>query len=142
MTKFQTKEQFLVLAGGRIRCHRCQAVSKRTGLQCSAPSMRSAGRAVCAKHGGKSTGPKTEAGRRRIAAAQLKHGLCTKEAIAQRQEIAARLAQLEDVMHLTGMTKAGRTRGRKPIRYEPVLSLEDAPRMLGIGRNRADEDEQ
>lgn len=140
MTKFQTKEQYLVLAGGRIRCQRCQAKSKRSGLQCSAPAM--AGKSVCSKHGGKSTGPKTEAGRRRIAAAQLKHGLCTKEAIAQRQEIAARLAQLEDVMHLTGMTNAGRTRGRKPIRYEPVLSLEDVPRLLGISRNRADDDEQ
>lgn len=140
MTKFQTKEQYLVLAGGRIRCHRCQAKSKRTGLQCRAPSI--SGKVMCARHGGKSTGPKTEAGRRRIAAAQLKHGLCTKEAIAQRQEIAARLAQLEDVMHLTGMTTAGKTRGRKPIRYEPVLSLEEVPRLLGIGRNRADEDDQ
>lgn len=138
MTKFQTKEQYLVLAGGRIRCHRCQAKSKRSGLQCSAPSM--AGKSVCSKHGGKSTGPKTEAGRRRIAAAQLKHGLCTKEAIAQRQEIAARLAQLEDVMHLSGMTTAAKTRGRKPIRYEPVISLEDVPRLLGIGRNRSNEE--
>ena len=138
----KTKEQYLVLAGGRIRCHRCQAVSKRTGLQCSAPSMRSAGRAVCARHGGKSTGPKTEAGRRRIAAANLKHGLYTKTAIAQRQEIAARIAALEDVMGLTGRTTAARTRGRKPIRYEPVLSLEDVPRLLGIGRNRTDDDER
>ena len=140
MSKYEPKEKYLLLAGGRIQCFRCQAKSKRTGLQCRAPSM--SGKVMCAKHGGKSTGPKTEAGRRRIAAAQLKHGLCTKQAIAQRQEIAVRLAQLEDVMHLTGMTKAGRTRGRKPIRYEPVLSLEDAPQMLGISRNRADEDEQ
>ena len=138
MAKFQPKEQFLVLAGGRIRCHRCQAKSKRTGLQCRAPSM--SGKVMCARHGGKSTGPKTEAGRRRIAAANLKHGLCTKAAIAKRQEIAARIAALEDVMHLTDMTTAARTRGRKPIRYEPVLSLEDVPRLLGIGRNRVDED--
>lgn len=98
------------------------------------------GKVMCAKHGGKSTGPRTEAGRRRIAAAQLKHGLCTKEAIAQRQEIAARLAALEDAMHVLEMTSAPRTRGRKPIRYEPVISLEDVPRLLGIGRDRADED--
>lgn len=130
------KEQYLILAGGRIRCHRCQAKSKRTGLQCRAPSM--SGKVMCARHGGKSTGPKTEAGRQRIAAANLKHGLFSKYAIAQRQEIAAKLAQLEDVMHLTEMTNAPRTRGRKPIRYEPVLSLEDVPRLLGIGRNRVD----
>lgn len=134
----KNKERLLVLGGGRIRCLRCQAKSKRTGLQCSAPAM--AGKSVCYRHGGASTGPQTEAGRRRIAAANLKNGLYTAKAIAQRQEIAARLAQLEDVMHLSGMTNAPRTRGRKPIRYEPVLSLEEVPRLLGIGRNRTDED--
>ena len=134
----KTKEQYLVLAGGRIRCHRCQAKSKRTGLQCRAPAM--SGKVMCARHGGKSTGPKTEAGRRKIAAANLKHGLYTKGAIEKRQEIAARIAQLEDVMHLTGMTTTGKTRGRKPVRYEPVISLDDVPRLLGIGCNRADED--
>ena len=134
----KTKETYLVLAGGRIRCHRCQAKSKRTGLQCNAPSM--SGKAVCYRHGGGSTGPRTEAGRRKIAAANLKHGLYTKNAVAYRQEVAARIAQLEDVMHLTGMATAGKTRGRKPVRYEPVLSLEDVPRLLGIGRTRSDDD--
>lgn len=138
MSKYEPKEKYLLLAGGRIQCFRCQAKSKRTGLQCRAPSMT--GKVMCAKHGGKSTGPRTEAGRRRIAAAHLKHGLCTKEAIAQRQEAAARLAQLEDAMYLLDMSEAPRTRGRKPMRYEPLLSLEDIPRMLGIGRNRIDED--
>ena len=138
MSKYEPKEKYVLLAGGRIQCFRCQAKSKRTGLQCRAPSM--SGKVMCARHGGKSTGPKTGAGRREIAAANLKHGLYTKKAIAQRQEIAARIAQLEDVMHLTGMTTAAKTRGRKPIRYEPVIRLEDVPRLLGIGRNRADED--
>ena len=138
MSKYEPKEKYLLLAGGRIQCFRCQAKSKRTALQCRAPAM--AGKSVCYRHGGASTGPKTEAGRRRIAAANLKHGLCTKKAIAQRQEIAARIAALEDVMHLTGMTNAARTRGRKPIRFEPVLSLEDVPRLLGISRNRLDEE--
>ena len=142
MTKFQTKEQYLVLAGGRIRCHRCQAVSKRTGLQCSAPSMRSAGRAVCYRHGGASTGPRSEAGKRKIAAAQLKHGLHSKSAIAQRQEIAARLAMLEDAMHVLEMTNAPRTRGRKPRLYEPVMSAADFIRVFGIGCDRADDDDQ
>jgi hypothetical protein len=134
------KEGYLVLAGGRIRCHRCQARSKRTGVQCKAPSM--SGKAVCAKHGGLSTGPRTEAGKRRIAAAQFKHGLYTQSAIAQRQEIAARIAQLEDVMHLTGMTDAPRTRGRKPTGYEPIMSLEDVPRLLRICCNRSNEEGQ
>jgi hypothetical protein len=134
------KETYLVLAGGRIRCHRCQAKSKRTGLQCSAPSI--AGKVMCRAHGGKSTGPKTEAGRRKIAAAQLKHGLYTKSAIAKRQEVAARIAQLEDVMILTGTLNGTKTRGRKPARYEPILSLEDMPRLLRTCCNRVDDDEQ
>lgn len=134
----KNKEQLLILGGGRIRCLRCQAKSKRTGLQCGSPAM--AGKSVCYRHGGASTGPRTEAGRRKIAAANLKNGLHTAKAIAQRQEIAARLAAIEDIMHITGMTNAPRTRGRKPLRYEPVLSLEDVPRLLGIGRNRSGED--
>lgn len=139
MNKNEPKEIYLETAGGRIRCRRCSARSKRTGLQCKSPAM--AGKAVCSKHGGRSCGPKTEAGRSRIAAAHLKHGLCTKDAIAKRQEIAARLCQLEDVMYLANMTNAPRTRGRKPTRYEPVMSLEDVSRALGIGCDREDDDE-
>lgn len=135
MTKYQSKEKLLITAGGRIYCHRCQATSKRTGLQCRSPSL--SGKSCCARHGGRSTGPRTETGKRKIAAAQLKHGLYSKSAIAYRQEVAARLAVLEDVMHLTGMTKAPRTRGRKPIRYEPVLSLDDVPRMIATRFSRA-----
>ena len=134
----KNKERLLVLGGGHIRCLRCQAKSKRTGLQCRAPAM--AGKSVCYRHGGASTGPRTEAGRRKIAAANLQHGLFTKEAIALRQEVAAKLCQLEDVMILNGMLNGAKTRGRKPIRYEPVLSLEDVPRLFGIGRIRADDD--
>lgn len=138
MSKYEPKEKYLLLAGGRIQCFRCQAKSKRTGLQCRAPSM--SGKVMCAKHGGKSTGPRTEAGKRRIADAHLKHGLCTKEAIALRQEAAARLAQLEDAMYLLGMSEAPRTRGRKPLRHQPIMSSEDFLRVFGIGCNRSDDD--
>lgn len=137
MNKYEPKEKYLLLAAGRIRCFRCQAKSKRTGLQCRAPAM--SGKVMCKSHGGASTGPRTEAGKRRIADAHLKHGLYTKDAIAQRQEAAARLAQLEDAMFLLGMSEAPRTRGRKPLHYEPLLSLEGIPRMLGIGCNRVDD---
>lgn len=136
MSQYQPKEKLLVTAGGRIYCHRCQAKSKRTGLQCSAPAM--AGKVMCKAHGGSSTGPRTEAGRRKIAAAQLKHGLYSKSAIAQRQEVAAQIAELEDAMHVLGMSNAPRTRGRKPIRYEPVISLDDLPRMIATRFSRAD----
>ena len=43
----------------------------------------------CHLHGGKSTGPRTDKGRARIAAAHFKHGNRTKQAIAERRESAA-----------------------------------------------------
>ena len=51
---------FLTL-GGRVLCTQCKAMSKRTRLRCRAPAIK--GKAVCRFHGGKSTGPKTKAGR-------------------------------------------------------------------------------
>ena len=53
---------------------RCGAKCKRTGLPCRAPAM-SNGR--CRMHGGKSTGPKTAAGKKRIRYNALKHGRYT-----------------------------------------------------------------
>ncbi len=61
---------------------RCGAKSKRHGRACVQPAM-SNGR--CRFHGGKSTGPKTEAGRLKIAQAHYKHGLYTAEAKAERR---------------------------------------------------------
>jgi len=83
---------WLNTAGGKITCPRCQAMSKRTGLQCGAPAMR--GKTKCAYHGGKSTGPKTEAGRRRIVAALTKHG---RESRAQRERRALKLRELKEL---------------------------------------------
>jgi hypothetical protein len=57
-----------------------------------APAMKN-GR--CRLHGGKSTGPLTEAGKRRISLAHLKHGLSTKEAISSRKEFRALLKTLK-----------------------------------------------
>jgi hypothetical protein len=50
----------------------------------------------CRLHGGKSTGPKTQAGKERIGRAHLKHGLYTKEAIASKNEFKALLKVLEN----------------------------------------------
>jgi len=61
---------------------RCGAKTRK-GLPCLCPAMKN-GR--CRLHGGKSTGPKTEAGKKRIGRAQFKHGLYTKEAIASKRE--------------------------------------------------------
>ena len=59
---------------------RCGARTN-AGTPCQRPSVKRTGR--CARHGGKSTGPRTAEGRARIAAAQLKHGRLTKEARAE-----------------------------------------------------------
>ena len=66
------REPFMTLAAGRIRCSRCQALSKRTKRQCGAPSVR--GKRVCRFHGGKSTGPITIDGKLRCAKAKTIHG--------------------------------------------------------------------
>ena len=108
-------ELTLTLAGGRIRCCRCQALSKRTKNQCQAPAMR--GKTKCRFHGGKSTGPKTQAGRMSIAASRTVHGQETREIRKQRSAALLRIALLEDLMYLLRMTTAPRIRGRKPHGY-------------------------
>jgi hypothetical protein len=51
------KEKIPSTAGGRIKCPRCQATSKRTKLQCDRPALK--GKGICNFHGGKSIDPKT-----------------------------------------------------------------------------------
>lgn len=65
--------QFLLTtAGGHITCLRCNAMSKRTRVQCGGPAV--SGKTKCRFHGGLSTGPKTELGRQICAAAKTIHG--------------------------------------------------------------------
>jgi hypothetical protein len=112
-------EQTLKTLGGRVICQRCQAKSKRTKLQCAAPALK--GKRVCKTHGGRSTGPKTEAGRQRCAEAKTIHGRETREARTERSLAAARLAVLEAVGHKLGFMNGARTRGRKPHKMNQVL---------------------
>jgi hypothetical protein len=97
-------DDVLLLANQRIRCRRCRAQSKRTKSRCGAPAMR--GKKVCATHGGKSTGPKTEQGKANSAKANLKHGKYTKQAQTEHSEASAQLSQLEDAMYLLGLSNA------------------------------------
>lgn len=98
--------------GGRVVCQCCQAKSKRTKQQCRAPAIK--GKQVCKTHGGKSTGPKTQAGRQRCADARTIHGNETRQARTERSLGAARLAVLEAVGHKMGLISGTRTRGPKP----------------------------
>ena len=90
------REPFMILASGRIRCSRCQALSKRTKQQCGAPSVR--GKRVCRFHGGKSTGPKTDEGRKRCGIAKTVHGGETRAIRAKRAQKMAELKKLEQII--------------------------------------------
>ena len=74
-------ELTLTTAGGRIVCRRCNAMSKRTKIQCGGPAMQ--GKTKCKFHGGLSTGPLTNEGKLRCAQAKTKYGNDTR---ADRQE--------------------------------------------------------
>ena len=65
----------------------------------------------CFYHGGKSSGPKTEAGRLSSAKAKTIHGRETREARSKRSLASARLAVLEAVGFGIGLLKGPRTRG-------------------------------
>ena len=83
---------FLTL-GGRVQCTQCNAMSKRTRQRCQAPAIK--GKTKCRFHGGKSTGPKTKAGRARIAAAHTRHGRETRQ---KRADTSAKLAELHQLV--------------------------------------------
>jgi len=111
-------EKTLKTLGGRVICQRCQAKSKRTKLQCAAPALK--GKRVCKTHGGRSTGPKTEAGRQRCAESKTIHGRETREARSERSLALARLAVLEAVGFGFGWMEGRRTSGRRPDRMGKV----------------------
>ena len=114
MTNTLLFEQYVLTLGARITCPRCQARSKRTLMQCGAPSLK--GRRVCKAHGGRSTGARSEAGRQRCADAKTIHGFETRTTRAERAEAMRRLRELEDLGHLLGMMTGPLTPGRKPTR--------------------------
>ena len=122
--------EFLVLAGGNIRCLRCTAMSKRTKLQCARPALKVSKTKKCQFHGGRGSGPKTAEGKARIGAAHLVHGKETNKVRLERSQASLRLAQIEDVMHVAGMTTAARTTGRKPSGYRPINTLEAAQQFV------------
>ena len=109
---------FLDTAGGRIRCKRCQAMSKRTRLQCGAPAEK--GNRLCRFHGSRSTGAKTEAGKIRSATASITSGEYTRSALLENDRQKALVRVLEDSVLVLNMATGPRTRGRKPNLYIPV----------------------
>ena len=124
------QEPFIDLAGGRIRCRRCQAMSIRRGEQCKKAALKT--KRVCAFHGGKSTRPRTKAGKARLIQALTVHGRETRAMRREHSETVAYLRELEDVAWVLGMMTGTRTRGPKPKNYQPVSTLEAAKRWIAI----------
>jgi ubiquitin len=122
-------ESLLVTAGNRIICKRCTAKSKRSGEQCKRPALKASRTQKCEFHGGRSTGPKTEAGKARQRASVTTSGSYTEAAIKDKRRSALTLAALEDAMHVLNMTAMLRTRGRKPLGYVKLQTIEDVVRF-------------
>jgi hypothetical protein len=122
------KQAEIVLAGGRIRCPRCQALSRRSKLQCKKPALK--GKRVCGFHGGKSTGPKTAAGKQRCAEVKTVHGRETRAIRAQRSRDDAYIRNLEDTGRVFGFISGTKTPGPKPASYRPLCTEEEARRWL------------
>jgi hypothetical protein len=78
-----------------------RAVLKRTGNQCRAPAMH--GKKVCRFHGGKSTGPRTQAGLERCAAAKTIHGQDTRAMRKEHRAALVRIKELEDLARRLGL---------------------------------------
>ena len=114
---------FFETAGGRIRCKRCQALSKRTKQQCGAPAEK--GNRVCRFHGSRSTGPKTQAGKIRSATSRITSGEYTRSALLKNDIQKALVRVLEESVFVLNMTTGPRTRGRKPALYIPVNNEEE-----------------
>ena len=109
---------YLLTAGGRILCRQCTAKSKRTGNQCRAVALKASVSSKCAFHGGKSTGPKTPAGRDRKATAKTTHG-------RPLEEMTCRSA------------RTGQSVDRKPLRHQVLIPIRVAEsvarrRILGL----------
>lgn len=106
------KEPMISLAGGRIRCRRCQAMSKQSKMQCKKPALR--GKRVCDFHGGRSTGPKTQAGKQRMAASKTVHGRETRQIRIERARQLAELCTLEEAARVLGIIRGAPSIGRRP----------------------------
>ena len=118
-------EKYLSTAGGRISCLRCTAKSVRSSNQCLKPALKSSRTQKCGHHGGRNKGPITEAGKARSAAAHVKTGEFTKQAIRERSQKLAEMLNLEDCLIVLNMTTATRTRGRKPTGYTRLVTIKD-----------------
>ena len=129
MSQNKNPELILITAGGRIKCRRCTAKSSHTKEQCKRPASKLSKTSKCSRHGGLSTGPKTQEGKERIRATHLKHGQETKEAKAERSAKSVMFKYLLDLGNHVGLFYMQlKTRGRPPSGYTQ-LDLTDPEQL-------------
>jgi hypothetical protein len=119
------KEKYIKTAGGRITCLRCQAISKRSGKQCKKNALKVSRTQKCEFHGGRSQGATTKAGKEASRLAHIKSGAYTRQTKLKHQRALLNLANLEQGLHMLGMTSASRTRGRRPNGFKKITTLEE-----------------
>ena len=101
-----------ILVFGRHSCNQCTAKSKRSGSRCRAPALK--GKSVCRMHGGKSTGPKTQEGRRLSGTAKLVHGAASRKIRLAHKVAMLGLRALEQSALINGFPWGRKIAGRKP----------------------------
>ena len=101
----------------------CTAKSKRTGLPCNNPAAY--GCSTCRMHGAR----KAESIKRGEQHPNYVHGRRTLEVQLEQSATSCKLQQIEDAMHLLGMTTAKRSRGRKALSYSPITSVDDIKKL-------------
>lgn len=101
----------------------CTAKSKRTGHPCNNPAAY--GCRTCRYHGARKN---IVSGKDHV---NFVHGKRTLEAQLEQSATSRRLQQLEDAMHVLGMTTAKRSRGRKANGYYKITSLDEIKKALG-----------
>ena len=121
------KAMYLLTAGGRIRCKRCQARSSQKKQQCGKPALKTSTKQLCNTHGGR---PHTAETLQRISQANTIHGEFSKISKEQYRKDAIFIRQLEACMGLLEMGKGPKIRGRKPAGYIGVHSIEDVVSVL------------
>ena len=106
------------------RAKQCTAKSRRSGLSCKNPAAY--GCRTCRMHGAR----KAESIKRGKDHVNFLHGRRTLEAQLEQTATSRRLQQLEDALHLLGMTTAKRSRGRKANGYYKITSLDEIKKVI------------
>ena len=111
-TKYSMIKESTIKVFGNRTARRCQAISKRSRLQCR-NAMATGSSSVCKFHG-YGGGPATAEGRARCAAAKTIHGRETRQIRANRSAKLAELHALEMLAREIGLISGPKRPGKKP----------------------------